>query len=109
MIQRARVPREGARRKGGKVSRGVGQTRSVSGYQASSPLRGVGIRRRVAFMGALALLVGLAVPGNAFAAKPSGGGGGGGGGTKTPPSNVAFTPPVGLAGGGAEPSIRNSV
>jgi hypothetical protein len=60
-------------------------------------------------MGALALLVGLAVPGNAFAAKPSGGGGGGGGGTKTPPSNVAFTPPLGLAGGGAEPSIRNSV
>ena len=42
----------------------------------------------------------VAVP---AAAKSGGGGGGGGGGTTAP----AWTPPVYLAGGGAEPSIHN--
>jgi hypothetical protein len=57
-------------------------------------------------VGAVTLLIALTVTGSAIAAK---GGPGGGGGAKPPPSSVAFTSPLALAGGGAEPSIRNSI
>jgi hypothetical protein len=81
----------------------------MSGADPSSRYLGSRLRMKVALICAVALVVGLGVPGSAFAGKPSsGGGGGGGGGTKTPPANVAFTPPLPLPGGGAEPSIRNA-
>src|SRR6266496_1818748 len=91
-------------RKGGTVSRRIEDPRSVSSYRDLSSMFQARPRVRVALVSALAILIALAVTGNAIAAKPSGGGGGG----KTPPSQVAFTPPLALAGGGAEPSIRNS-